>query len=137
LSKRGFVTSLNLPEIRQVIDKIISMKKNLVTTNANTDVAKTNNASVIKQILTQIDDLVIKIQAQILTTYINNLTLYVKTYFQSAGTDEMAKINSMKFNKVSAFDAYNLIFRKETAPTDVEQGVYSQEFTTLPSVKGS
>jgi hypothetical protein len=136
LSKRGFVTSLNLPEIRQVIDRIIEMKKNLVTVNANTDVAKTNNASVIKQILTQIDDLLIKVQAQILTTYINNLTLYVKTYFQSAGTDEMAKINNMKFNKVSAFDAYNLILRKETAPTDVEQGVYSQEFTTLPSFKG-
>jgi hypothetical protein len=136
LSKRGFVTSLNLPEIRQVIDRIIEMKKNLVTVNANTDVAKTNNASVVKQILTQIDDLLIKVQAQILTTYINNLTLYVKTYFQSAGTDEMAKINNMKFNKVSAFDAYNLILRKETAPTDMEQGVYSQEFTTLPSFKG-
>jgi hypothetical protein len=137
LSKRGFVTSLNLPEIRQVIDKIISMKKDLVTTNTSSDVAKTNNANVVKQILTQIDDLLIKIQAQVMTTYINNLTLYVKTYFQSAGTDELAKINNMKFNKVSAFDAYNLIFRKDTAPVDVEQGVYSQEFTTLPSLKGS
>jgi hypothetical protein len=68
---------------------------------------------------------------------VTNLTLYVKTYFQSAGTDELAKINNMKFNKVSAFDAYSLMFRKETAPTNVEQGVYSQEFTTLPSVKGS
>jgi hypothetical protein len=29
------------------------------------------------------------------------------------------------------------MFRKETAPTNVEQGVYSQEFTALPSVKGS
>jgi hypothetical protein len=137
LSKRGFATSLDLPEIRQVLDKIISMKGKISTSDANTEIGKINNASVVKQILSQVDDLVIKIEAQVLTTYISNLTLYVKTYFQSAGTDELAKINNMKFNKVSAFDAYSLMFRKETAPTNVEQGVYSQEFTALPSVKGS
>jgi hypothetical protein len=137
LSKRGFVTSLELPEIRQVLDKIILMKGKISTSDANTEIGKINNASVVKQILAQVDDLVIKIEAQVLTTYISNLTLYVKTYFQSAGTDELAKINNMKFNKVSAFDAYSLMFRKETAPTNVEQGVYSQEFTALPSVKGS
>ena len=97
--------------------------------------AKTNNANVIKQILNQIDDLIIKIQAKISTTYISNLTLYVKTYFQTSGVDEMAKINSMKFNKISSFDAYKMIFSEEISKSEIEQGTYSQEFSTLPSIK--
>jgi len=135
LSKRGFVSNLELPEIRKVIDTIIQMRKNIATSNSSTDIAKTNNANVIKQILNQIDDLIIKIQAKILTTYISNLTLYVKTYFQTSGVDEMAKINSMKFNKISSFDAYKMIFSEEISKSEIEQGTYSQEFSTLPSIK--
>jgi hypothetical protein len=131
LIPKGYITTIDFPEIKQIFSKILENIGNMSkTTDSNFEAY---NKNVVDQTLRSIDDLVIKVQEKIIKAYFKNLKLYLDNYFPQ-DQEELSKYNSLKYKIVPAFDAYKKLFAVEVNRTTQDSGSFTKEREKLPQI---
>lgn len=137
LSKVNFLTKVDIPDIKTVITDVFNKVKEMSTNPLYLDneTVKVHNNMVLKQTLDLVDERVKRIQQFFIKYYVDNLTIYINTYFRGDSEEEMAKVRALKANILSAQDAYNLIFLYTVKKQSDQQGSIEQTSQLLPKLE--
>jgi hypothetical protein len=131
LIPKGYITTIDFPEIKQISSKILENIGNAAKTNNSS--SEEYNKNMVNQTLTSIQDLVNKVQEKIIRAYFANLKLYISNYFPQ-DQQELSKLKSFKYKIVTAFDAYNKLFATEVNRTTQDGGSFTKEREKLPQI---
>jgi hypothetical protein len=136
LSKVNFLKQVDIPDIKTVLTDVINGRKNMSTNpqTLNYETTKVHNNMVLNQILNLIDERIRRIQQLVIKYYVDNLKIYVSTYFRGDSDEEMAKINALKANIIGAKTAYDYLFKEVVQKQTIQQGSTEQTSDLLPKL---
>lgn len=136
LAKVNFLSTVDIPDIKTVLSDIINKGKEMSRNPQylNNETVKVHNNMIIKQILDLVDERIKRIQQLVMKYYIDNITIYINTYFKGDAEEEMGKVKALKGTIFSAKDAYNLIFRDIVQKQATQQGDIEQTSQLLPKL---